>query len=238
LPQLKSNIAVRLITTALFMRGCVESLNMKWTGEARKYLLNEVSRRAVREKLLVSIDNDMPTDKFREAHGLTTDQVIWLVMKFEDSTAYKGGVDFTLNANSARLYLQGAIFDPGISFAKARPTLDQDARRVFRLGRRQIGLGLGFKNLAMLCRSVNLDIHSRRVLVADIEDAQKKAYSFSAGHRIIRGAVKRPLVRECVQRCRLRRDRYIHIGNNFCTRLSRKMSFALLLQSVLPEVRF
>ena len=104
---------------------CVNSSHVEWTSEARKYLLNEVSRRAAREKLLVSVDNDMPTDKFREAHGLTTDQVIWLVMKFEDASAHKGGVDFTLNANNARLYLQGAVFDPGISFAKAKPTLDQ-----------------------------------------------------------------------------------------------------------------
>jgi hypothetical protein len=34
--------------------------------------------------------------------------------------------------------------------------------------------------------------------------------------------------------CRLRRNRHSHIGTNFCTR----MSFALIPQSVLPEVGF
>ena len=104
---------------------CVSSFNVEWTSEARKYVLNEVNRRAAREKLLVSIDNNIDPDKFCEAHGLSKDQVIWLVMTFEDSSAYKGGVNFTLNANNARLYLQGAVFDPGISFAKAKPTLNQ-----------------------------------------------------------------------------------------------------------------
>ena len=51
-------------------------------------------------------------------------------------------------------------------------------------------------------------------------------------------AVGKPLLRECVQWCRLRQDRYAHIGNNFSTRFSRKTSFALLLQVVLPEISF
>jgi hypothetical protein len=34
--------------------------------------------------------------------------------------------------------------------------------------------------------------------------------------------------------CRLRRNRHSHIGTSFCTR----MSFALIRQSVLPEVSF
>ena len=37
-----------------------------------------------------------------------------------------------------------------------------------------------------------------------------------------------------VQWCRLRRNRHSHIGTNFCT----GMSFALIRQSVLPEVSF
>jgi hypothetical protein len=76
----------------------------------------------------------------------------------------------------------------------------------------------------------------RRLTLATSKDAQKKAYSFSVSHRIIRAAVERPLVRERVQWRRLRRDRYTHTGNNFCARLSLKMSFALLLQSLLPGV--
>ena len=36
------------------------------------------------------------------------------------------------------------------------------------------------------------------------------------------------------QWCRLRRNRHSHIGTSFCTR----MSFALIRQSVLPEVGF
>ena len=102
---------------------CVYSLNAEWTTDARKYLLDEVNRRAVRENLLVSIDNDLSPDKFREEHGLTTEQVIWLVMTFEDSSAYKGGVNLTFNA--PHFYLQGAVFDPGTSFAKAKPALDR-----------------------------------------------------------------------------------------------------------------
>jgi hypothetical protein len=117
---------------------CGMSLNVEWTSEARKYVLNEVNRRAAREKLLVSIDTDMDPGKFREAHGLSTDQVIYLVMKFEDSTAYKGGVNFTLNANNARLYVQGAVFDPGISFAKAKPTLDRMLDFFFEFGEGKI----------------------------------------------------------------------------------------------------
>jgi hypothetical protein len=91
--------------------------------EARKYLLNEVNRHAAREKLLVSVDNDTPPAKFREAHGLTTEQVIWLVMRFEDSSEKKGGVNLTFSAPN--FYLQGAVFDPGISFAKSKPFLDR-----------------------------------------------------------------------------------------------------------------
>ena len=37
-----------------------------------------------------------------------------------------------------------------------------------------------------------------------------------------------------VQWCRLRRNSHSHIGTNLCTR----MSFALIRQSVLPEVSF
>ena len=102
---------------------CVSSLNTEWTREARKYLLNEVNRHAAREKLLVSVDNDTPPAKFREAHGLTTEQVIWLVMRFEDSSEKKGGVNLTFSAPN--FYLQGAVFDPGISFAKSKPFLDR-----------------------------------------------------------------------------------------------------------------
>ncbi len=86
-------------------------------------LLNQVNRRAGDEKLLVSVDNNVAPEKFREAHGLTTEQVIWLVIKFEDSSAYKGGINLTFNAPN--FYLQGAVFDPGISFAKAKPSLDR-----------------------------------------------------------------------------------------------------------------
>jgi hypothetical protein len=39
---------------------------------------------------------------------------------------------------------------------------------------------------------------------------------------------------ERVQWCHLRRNRHSHIGTNLCTR----MSFALIRQSVLPEVSF
>jgi hypothetical protein len=102
---------------------CVSSFNVEWTSEARKYLLNEVNRHAAREKLLVSVDNDTPPAKFREAHGLTTEQVIWLVMRFEDSSEKKGGVNLTFSAPN--FYLQGAVFDPGISFAKSKPFLDR-----------------------------------------------------------------------------------------------------------------
>jgi hypothetical protein len=86
-------------------------------------LLNEVNRHAARGKLLVSVDNDTPPAKFREAHGLTTEQVIWLVMRFEDSSEKKGGVNLTFSAPN--FYVQGAVFDPGISFAKSKPFLDR-----------------------------------------------------------------------------------------------------------------
>jgi hypothetical protein len=66
--------------------------------------------------------------------------------------------------------------------------------------------------------------------------AEKRLDSFSADERIMRSAVEKPLLRDCVQWCRLRQDRYAYIGNNFPTRFSRKTFSALLLQVVLPEV--
>jgi hypothetical protein len=54
---------------------------------------------------------------------------------------------------------------------------------------------------------------------------RKKVDSFSAEERNnpeCRG--KEPLLRECVRWFRLRRDRYVHIGNDFCTRFSANIS--------------
>jgi hypothetical protein len=103
----------------------VKSFNTTWTGEACDYLAGEAKRRGEQEKLLVSKDNEREPKEFCDAHGLKTEEVLWLVMKFEESDKEKGRIEFTLNANSALLYLQGASFDPGVSFAKAKPTLDK-----------------------------------------------------------------------------------------------------------------
>jgi len=49
-----------------------------------------------------------------------------------DSSAYKGGVNLTFKAEN--FYLQDAVFDPGISFAKAKPYLDRMLDAFFAYG--------------------------------------------------------------------------------------------------------
>ena len=61
-----------------------------------------------------------------------------------------------------------------------------------------------------------------------------RASALAVGHRILQNAREKTLECEHVRWCRLRRNRHNNIGTNFCTR----MSFALIRQSVLPEVSF
>jgi hypothetical protein len=109
------------------------SFTVKWTIEARQYVLDEVKRRGEKEKLIVCIDSNVPTEKFRADNNLTTEQVIWLVMTFEESKVEAGRVSFTINADNGG-YLQGAIFDPGVTFATAKPTLDRMLNGFFEFG--------------------------------------------------------------------------------------------------------
>jgi hypothetical protein len=118
---------------AIFAVG-VGTLNVTWTSEARQYVLDEVKRRGEKEKLIVCTDSNVPTEKFRADHALTTDQVIWLVMTFDDQSKTEAGrVSFTINVNNGS-YLQGAIFDPGVTFATAKPTLDRMLNGFFEFG--------------------------------------------------------------------------------------------------------
>ncbi|HEY2625637.1 MAG TPA: hypothetical protein VGI41_02665 [Candidatus Udaeobacter sp.] len=139
---------------------CVESLNVKWTGEARKYLLDEVKRRAEREKLIVSIDNNLDTKQFCDTHGFNTNEVIWLVMKFEDSDVEKGRVNFTLNAQN--FIVQGAVFDPGISFKAAKSYLDRMLDGFFEYGEGKAHLSESIKRDERVIHSVALADRSAR----------------------------------------------------------------------------
>ncbi len=116
---------------AIFAIG-VQSVDADWTIEAREYLLSEISRRAGEEKLLVSTDNNLTPEKFRADNKLEMNQVIYLIMTFEDSKSVKGRVNFTLNAQN--FYIQGAVFEPGTSFAKAKPFLDRMLNGFFEYG--------------------------------------------------------------------------------------------------------
>jgi hypothetical protein len=117
---------------AIFAVG-VQTFTVKWTIEARQYVLDEVKRRGEKDKLIVCIDSNVPTEKFRADHALTTDQVIWLVLTFEESKVEAGRVSFTINADNGG-YLQGAIFDPAVTFATAKPTLDRMLNGFFEFG--------------------------------------------------------------------------------------------------------